>query len=1114
MRYTTSIKRLGALSLAIALTLSLTAALPTPVYAETGAEAQVSATLPAAQTEDDPQYWTEYFKNLDEDTEKSQDCASPSIALFSRRRVAASSNTTAYTSPFTGSSYNVANGSGYLTNGIDVSYYQGTIDWNAVKADGVDFAFIRAGYRSYSESGKLVQDVKLYENLKAAKAAGVKVGVYLYSQAISVEEAQAEAEFVLDLIQSYSLDLPVVIDQEFAEDSTGAFTGRLYTAYNKAGTTAERKEFLTSVANAFCETVEAGGYTPAIYASSAHYNDRLNLDDLEGYIWTAQYGSNNSLQGSYQFWQYSSRGTVAGITSKVDCNFCIDPTFMGDSGISLSQQPTVTSQITITADKYPTGSFQAAAVDLTGTITSAVPLESVTATLKQDGTVVQTVTDTTSVTTYSIANSKLDNGLSFSTLAPGSYTLTYSATDQKGKTETWESPAFTIEDNTPKGSITISPTSYPTGNFTPKSFTLSGTITSTQPLVSVTATLTKDGTVVQTATATTSATSFTIQSSAIDKNMKFAGLTAGSYTLTYTATDKIGTTQTWTSEPFTVGVTGNITISPVAYPTGSFTPKSFTLTGTITSSVALKSITATLTKDGSVVQTATATTSATSFTIKSSTIDKNMKFAGLTAGSYTLTYTATDKNGYTQTWTSPTFTVGSTNTGTTNGTTGNITISPVAYPTGSFTPKSFTLTGTITSSVALKSITATLTKDGSVVQTATATTSATSFTIKSSTIDKNMKFAGLTAGSYTLTYTATDKNGYTQTWTSPTFTVGSTNTGTTNGTTGNITISPVAYPTGSFTPKSFTLTGTITSSVALKSITATLTKDGSVVQTATATTSATSFTIKSSTIDKNMKFAGLTAGSYTLTYTATDKNGYTQTWTSPTFTVGSTGSGTANTGTTTPSSITISPVNYPTGNFTPKSFSLTGTITSTVALKSVSATLYRDGTAVQTTSANTSVKSYTIKNSVLDKNLKFASLSSGTYTLVYSATDANGSTQTWTSPTFTVGSGSSSTSSTITISPASYPTGTIAAKAFSLTGTITSSVALKSVSATIYTESGTVVQTVTATTSSKSYSIKNSTLDNKMKFGSLSKGSYKLVYSATDKNGNTQTWSSPVFTVG
>jgi hypothetical protein len=180
----------------------------------------------------------------------------------------------------------------------------------------------------------------------------------------------------------------------------------------------------------------------------------------------------------------------------------------------------------------------------------------------------------------------------------------------------------------------------------------------------------------------------------------------------------------------------------------------------------------------------------------------------------------------------------------------------------------------------------------------------------------------------------------------------------------------------------------------------------------------------------------------------------------------------------------------------------------------VSATLYRDGSAVQTTSANTSVKSYTIKNSVLDKNLKFASLSSGTYTLVYSATDANGSTQTWTSPTFTVGSGSSSTSSTITISPASYPTGTIAAKAFSLTGTITSSVALKSVSATIYTESGTVVQTVTATTSSKSYSIKNSTLDNKMKFGSLSKGSYKLVYSATDKNGNTQTWSSPVFTVG
>jgi hypothetical protein len=472
-----------------------------------------------------------------------------------------------------------------------------------------------------------------------------------------------------------------------------------------------------------------------------------------------------------------------------------------------------------------------------------------------------------------------------------------------------------------------------------------------------------------------------------------------------------------------------------------------------------------------------------------------------------LTYTATDKNGYSQTWTSAAFTVGSTtNTGTTSG---KITISPVNYPTGTFTPKSFSLTGTITSSVALKSVTATLTKDGKAVQTATATTSATSFTIKNSTIDKNLKFAGLSNGSYTLTYTATDKNGYSQTWTSAAFTVGSTtNTGTTSG---KITISPVNYPTGNFTPKSFSLTGTITSSVALKSITATLTKDGKAVQTATASTSATSFTIKNSTIDKNLKFAGLSNGSYTLTYTATDKNGYSQTWTSAAFTVGST----TNTGTTS-GKITISPVNYPTGTFTPKSFSLTGTITSSVALKSVSATLYRSGTAVQTTTANTSAKSYTIKGSVLDKNLKFASLTSGSYTLVYSATDQSGNTQTWTSPEFTVGSGTttSTTKSSITISPSSYPTGTISAKAFSLTGTISSTVKLKSVSATIYSESGTAVQTVTASTSAKSYSIKNSTLDNKMKFGSLSKGRYTLVYSATDTNGNTQTWTSPVFTVG
>ena len=103
-----------------------------------------------------------------------------------------------------------------IVNGIDVSSYQKTIDWNKVKADGIDYAFIRVGFRGYGDSGSLNADGKYAENLKNAVAAGVKVGVYIYSQAITTKEGIEEANFILNKIKGYDVTLPVVIDYEYA----------------------------------------------------------------------------------------------------------------------------------------------------------------------------------------------------------------------------------------------------------------------------------------------------------------------------------------------------------------------------------------------------------------------------------------------------------------------------------------------------------------------------------------------------------------------------------------------------------------------------------------------------------------------------------------------------------------------------------------------------------------------------------------------------------------------------------------------------------------------------------------------------------------------------------
>ena len=207
-----------------------------------------------------------------------------------------------------------------LKKGVDVSVYQKTIDWEKAAADGVDFAFIRAGYRGWG-TGKLVNDSYMKTNIENALKNGIQVGVYVYSQATTIEEAQEEADYLIARVKGYDITLPLVIDFEYAEQN-GSYTGRLYEAQLT-------RAQATDVCNAFCAKVEAAGYRSAVYANKSTVEKNLNASDL-GTLWLANYCMDQSSKGQYaykgdhEFWQCTSSGIVDGIPGRVDLNFWYD----------------------------------------------------------------------------------------------------------------------------------------------------------------------------------------------------------------------------------------------------------------------------------------------------------------------------------------------------------------------------------------------------------------------------------------------------------------------------------------------------------------------------------------------------------------------------------------------------------------------------------------------------------------------------------------------------------------------------------------------------------------------------------------------------------------------
>lgn len=199
--------------------------------------------------------------------------------------------------------------------GVDVSEHNGKIKWDKL-AKKTDFAIVRVAYRGYSD-GKVYKDKKAEYNLKHANEVGIKVGAYVYTQAITVDEAIDEAKMAIKMVKKYQIDLPIFIDYEYANDKKGKLTGRLYDAKLNS------KE-ATEIINAFCKEIKKAGYTPGVYASSFVYRDVFNTSriDRRAIIWVADYNENVTYDGDYDIWQYTSKGKMTGNGSRhIDKNY-------------------------------------------------------------------------------------------------------------------------------------------------------------------------------------------------------------------------------------------------------------------------------------------------------------------------------------------------------------------------------------------------------------------------------------------------------------------------------------------------------------------------------------------------------------------------------------------------------------------------------------------------------------------------------------------------------------------------------------------------------------------------------------------------------------------------
>lgn len=197
--------------------------------------------------------------------------------------------------------------------GIDVSEYQTAVDWNKVKAAGIDYVMVRMGYRGYGKEGKLVEDKMFRDHMAGAREAGIPAGAYFFSQAVSDEEVLKEAEFVIKNISEYEITCPVAFDTEEIK-------------FDAARTDGLSKEQFTRNCRLFCTELEDAGYDTVIYANMKWLAFTLDIEELKEYEkWYADYEPLPQCPYEFSMWQYTETGQVPGVEGNVDLNVWFRP---------------------------------------------------------------------------------------------------------------------------------------------------------------------------------------------------------------------------------------------------------------------------------------------------------------------------------------------------------------------------------------------------------------------------------------------------------------------------------------------------------------------------------------------------------------------------------------------------------------------------------------------------------------------------------------------------------------------------------------------------------------------------------------------------------------------
>ena len=249
-------------------------------------------------------------------------------------------------------------------DGIDVSYHNGNINWNAVAADGIDFAIVRIGYRGY-DGGLLRTDNNFYQNMQGAQDAGLALGAYFYTQAITVQEAIDEAKLCIARVKDYNITMPIYFDVE--ETYGEGKYGRL----NTSGLSIAQR---TAIAEAFCQTIEEAGYEAGVYSSKNYFLNYLDPDYLSTKykVWLAHYTSQTNYKGDYQMWQYSETGSVSGISGNTDMNVLYSEKINIVEDLITIQDAETPVRPSITGDgtlSFESSNPSVASVDASGNIT-------------------------------------------------------------------------------------------------------------------------------------------------------------------------------------------------------------------------------------------------------------------------------------------------------------------------------------------------------------------------------------------------------------------------------------------------------------------------------------------------------------------------------------------------------------------------------------------------------------------------------------------------------------------------------------------------------------------------------------------------------------------------